>query len=89
MPEEPFVIRDPVKSKTETKKSDLCNCVDQFGNLGQTMTILNDLMLAESFTKVHFVLNGNNRAHKSAASIIASQMKHLDENLYEKHLAEL
>ena len=42
------------------------------------MTILNDLMLAESFTKVHFVLNGNNRAHKAAASIIASQMTHLE-----------
>ena len=47
-----------------------CKCLEQFGNLGQTMYTINDLMLEESIEKVYFILNGNNQAHKSTAAIL-------------------
>ena len=58
-----------------------CKCLEQFGNLGQTMYTINDLMVEESIEKVYFILNGNNQAHKSTAAILAAQMKNLNKNL--------
>ena len=65
----------------QTDMSKKCKCLEQFGNLGQTMYTINDLMVEESIEKVYFILNGNNQAHKSTAAILAAQMKNLNKNL--------
>ena len=61
-------------------KKDLCECMDKFGNLGPAMKILNNMMKTEPIENIYFVLNGNNQAHKSTASIIVTQMKNLHKN---------
>ena len=50
-----------------------CKCLEQFGNLGQTMYTINDLMVEESIEEVYFILNGNNQAHKSTAAILGAK----------------
>ena len=58
----------------------LCECMEKFGNLGPAMKILNNMMETESIEKIYFVLNGNNQAHKSTASIIVTQMTNVHKN---------
>ena len=60
----------PLISETQTDMAKKCKCLEQFGNLGQTMYTINDLMVEESIEKVYFILNGNNQAHKSTAAIL-------------------
>ena len=77
--EKPFTSMQSIPEiKTDMAKK--CKCLEQFGNLGQTMYTINDLMVEESIEKVYFILNGNNQAHKSTAAILAAQMKDLNKN---------
>ena len=73
--------KKPYKEASALQKRGLCECMENFENLGPAMKILNNMMETEPMENIYFVLNGNNQAHKSTASIILTQMTNFHENI--------